>query len=347
MKMRVKKTGRIPHIVFLASFVVLFAVVLWGSDFSDGEPRWGVTFSHRYAKDELGLDPKETYRAILDELNVPLIRLVAYWNEIEQKRGERDWSALDWYMKEAERNGKEVTLAIGYRVPRWPECFIPEWAQSLSEQEFESALLAYLTDTVAHYTSSPALRVWQVENEPLLSGFGKCPTPNRELLKKEVLHVKSLDPSRPILLTASGELNLGAGIFGLSEIFGTTLYRIVWNKYIGWFEYPLPPAFYMLKAFLIQKLSRTEQVVIAELQAEPWGVGGAPLREIPLEKQTERFDVRELDRTLAYAKKTGIHDIYLWGVEWWYWRKIHGDPAFWELGKRLLNPIQNKQINGN
>src|SRR3989338_5721806 len=43
---------------------------------------WGVTFSKPYAQG-LGLDWKETYLAILDELNVKNLRIPAYWNELE------------------------------------------------------------------------------------------------------------------------------------------------------------------------------------------------------------------------------------------------------------------------
>ena len=41
--------------------------------------------------------------------------------------------------------------------------------------------------------------------------------------------------------------------------------------------------------------------------------------------------------TVEYASRTGFDEIYLWGVEWWYWlREKQGDGRFWRLGKGLM-----------
>ena len=46
---------------------------------------FGATFSKKFC-DELGLNWKETYISILDDLKVRYLRLPAYWDEIEKRR---------------------------------------------------------------------------------------------------------------------------------------------------------------------------------------------------------------------------------------------------------------------
>jgi len=36
----------------------------------------------------------------------------------------------------------------------------------------------------------------------------------------------------------------------IGDIFGTTMYRVVWNNLMGYFRYPLPASFYKFKANL-------------------------------------------------------------------------------------------------
>lgn len=329
------KKIKIAIIILIALFVLY--LLSWLFDFSFGQkPNWGATFSELYAE-ELGLNWKETYSAILNDLNIKKIRLIAYWNRIEPEKGATNFDDLDWQIAEAQKKNKEITLAVGFRVPRWPECHIPEWAANLPKEEFEKIVLTYLETVVNRYKTNPAIKIWQIENEPLLSVFGRCSKPDINLLKKEIALVKSLDPTQPVLITASGELSPWFKEAGLSEIFGTTLYRVVWNKYIGYFKHFTPPAFYALKAFSIKTFSRTKEVVIAELQAEPWAPALKPIAEIPFEEQIKHFDANQLRYNMEFAEKTGIKDIYLWGVEWWYWRKIHEDPSFWQTGKEILN----------
>jgi len=321
--------------MILLILIILFLLYLlsWKLDFSRGQkPSWGITFSQKYAE-ELGLDFKKVYLDIINELKPENLRLVAYWGYLEPEKGKFNFDDLDWQIKEAEKQNKKIILAIGHRVPRWPECHQPDWTNSLNQENFQNSLLDYLKEVVNHYKSSPSIVTWQVENEPLLSVFGQCPKPDRNFLKKEIELVKTLDPTRPILVTDSGELSLWLRSSGLSEIFGTTLYRIVWNKYIGWFKHLYPPVFYTLKANFVKKFLGTKEVMIIELQAEPWGVGGRPITDIPFDQEIKHFDLKQFKSNLEFAKKTGIKQIYLWGAEWWYWRKTKGDDSFWQLAK--------------
>ncbi len=330
-------------IVIVTVIVIVLAALMasWLLDFSDPHPVFGLTFSDVYARDELGLDPKATFIAILDELQPKTLRLVAYWNQVEATRGAYDFSSLDFQIGEAQKREIPVVLAIGYRTPRWPECHIPEWAGGLSLLDSHQALFDYMSAVIAHYKTSKVLSVWQVENEPLLGVFGNCPPPDREFVKQEIAFVKSKDPTRPILTTASGELSLWTSTAGLSELFGTTLYRYVWNKYTGPFTHIYPPAFYALRAWYAKQFLGVQDVSIIELQAEPWGEG-KPLPQTSFDDQIKNFGVPELKSIVSFARRTGIREVYLWGPEWWYYRKLHGDSSFWNAGKEIFADVRDK-----
>ena len=73
---------------------------------------------------------------IMDKWNFHYVRLSAQWDQIEKKKGEYDFNDLDWFMGEADKRGAKVALAVGQKVPRWPECHAPEWAKNLPDEEY-------------------------------------------------------------------------------------------------------------------------------------------------------------------------------------------------------------------
>ena len=131
---------------------------------------YGVTWSVMQAE-ELGLNSRAAYRAVLDDLKVRDIRIPAYWPRVEPKRAVYDWSELDFQLQEARVRDARVILAIGRRLPRWPECHVPDWAQKLSWEEQKGELRAYITAVVERYKDNTAITYWQVEKEPYLSAF--------------------------------------------------------------------------------------------------------------------------------------------------------------------------------
>ena len=92
------------------------------------EPNFfGVTFSTKFCR-EIGLDWREVYLAILDDLEVKEIRLPIYWDEIEKTPGVFDFTDYDYIISEGQKRGVNFIVNIGWRLPRWPECHSPEWA---------------------------------------------------------------------------------------------------------------------------------------------------------------------------------------------------------------------------
>jgi hypothetical protein len=184
------------------------------------------------------------------------------------------------------------------------------------------ALNNYLKTVTEHYKNHPALEIWQVENEPFLA-FGKvCRNLNSQKLQAEINVVKDLDNEHPVIITDSGELSWWNKTALAGDLFGTTAYRLVWNKYIGYFTYDwLPAAFYRYRA-TTYGLS-LNNAYISELQAEPWMPDHA-ITEANVEEQLKSMNLERLKKHLVFAKQTGFARAYLWGAEWWYWLKIHG-----------------------
>ena len=293
---------------------------------------WGVTFSRGYAAD---FEPnwQKVFLSVLDDLKVKRIRLIAYWSEIEKAQGKFDFQDLDWQINQASKREVEIILAVGRRLPRWPECFSPDWAKNFSEAENREFILAYITETISRYKENKQIKIWQVENEPFLRTFGECPKLNKEFLNQEIVMVKSLDSSRPVMITESGEFSTWIGGARRVDIVGTSIYRKVYGK-LGYVTYPIPPVFYSRKANLIKILFNVKDVIAIEVQAEPWG--DKPVKQMTSAEQDISMSLEQFNKNIEYFKNTGFDEGYLWGVEWWYWRKINGDERFWNRAKELF-----------
>lgn len=293
---------------------------------------FGVTYSTKFVE-ELGLKQNETYAAILDDLNVKYIRIPIYWDELEKEDGVFDFSNFDYLINEGEKRNVKFILSLGRRVPRWPECHSPAWLNNKDIVEAKSRTLRMLETVVNHYKDRNSVEYWQVENEPFLGTFGVCPPLDESFLVQEFDLVKSLD-SRKIIITASGELGTWKKEALIGYIFGSTLYRVVYNSWFGFVRYPLPNAFYKLKAKLAG-LS-PERLMVMELQAEPWVPEGKMI--YLTKKEIDRsMSVEQFKANLQYSINLDFSRTYIWGVEWWYWQKKYGDQRYWEISKYLFN----------
>jgi len=297
-------------------------------------PVYGVTFSQKYAFD-LELDWQKTYLAILDDLKVSNVRLIAYWDEIESVQDTFEFSNLDWQIEQAQDRGVGIILVVGRRTPRWPECHDPVWLSRLAPLAIEQQQLEFIKAVVERYKDNPSIKYWQVENEPLFAWFGQCPKPSKKFLKQEVDLVRSLD-SRPIVITDSGELNHWQGAASLADVLGTTMYRIVWNKYFGFWDYFfVPPAAYRYKADITKFLHKDlNRVIVTELQMEPWTMDQRMVN-LSLEDQQKSFTLERFKDNINYVEKTGFSEVYLWGAEYWYWLAQKGHSEIWQAAKKL------------
>ena len=331
--------------------IVLFILVLFAGWFSiyafqttkyfseNNNPSVGATFTKSFAE-HLQLDWRKVYLGALDDLKIKKFRIGLNWNEIEPSPGKFNFSDFDWMLSEAEKRNAKIVLAIGRRLPRWPECRVPEWAEKLPESELEARILKMLEASVSHFKASQTISTWQVENEPFFRFFGKdCPKPNKKFLAQEILLVRSLDKDRPVMITDSGELSLWWNSAALNpDILGISIYRYTWNKYFGFLKYFLPSWSYNIKGRLVSRF--VSRIIISELQAEPWAPNG--FLNLTSEEEAKTMSPAIFKDTFEFARKSGYDEAYLWGLEWWYFKKEKGDPVYWNFVKDLnLLPTAN------
>lgn len=331
----VKKVFKWIAIVVLVKIAVLALVVFFLAQKPKPESiTYGMSFNTMYAR-ELGLDYQETYDAILNDLGVRHLRLAAHWPMVEPAPGEFNFEEMDYQVKRAEEVGAEVVFAVGRRLPRWPECHVPAWLEGMSKEDREARQLAYMETVINRYKNSPAITVWQVENEPFLEvfAFEHCGELDTDFLDKEVALFRSLDGTRPLLITDSGNLGTWHGAFKRGDMFGTSVYVHFWNPELGQFRTFLPPWFYRVKDKLMRIVYGDKETVLIELSAEPWLL--EPVVDVPIETQFTRMNLEKFEDILAYAEGTHYQKQYLWGAEWWYWLMLQDRPEMWERGKQL------------
>ncbi len=320
---------------------IIFLIIILGYFFVGSPPRakeitFGVNFSQKHSQN-LGLDWKENYLALLDDLKVKEIKLISHWDLIEEEKDKFYFNDLDWQIKEAGKREAKIILVIGMKTGRWPECHIPEWAKNFSKKEQQERILNLIEKIVLRYQDSTTIWALQVENEPFFP-FGECPWSDREFLEKEMKLVRSINPQKkPLIFSDSGEGSFWVTAAKLGDVIGITMYKKVWFKQLNaYIYYPLPPVFYWRKAVLIKKIFNKE-VMVTELQAEPWGP--KLLYDISLKEQEKTMNLDRFKYNVSFAKKTGFNKFYLWGVEWWYQMKQKQDkPEIWLEAKRLFQP---------
>jgi hypothetical protein len=330
----IRKRFRILTWLFVFVLVVAMIVPLASYKRVPQKIQYGMSYNAIYAR-ELGLDTRKTFLAILDELRVKRVRLAAHWTLVESERDVWNWEQTDFELAEAKERNVDVIMGVGRRLPRWPECHIPEWAKGLSFEDQKKEIRELITESVRRYKDNPSITYWQVENEPFLNAFANehCGDLDVAFLHEEIQLVRSLDPTRPILVTDSGNLGTWHGAYRAGDAFGTSVYVYFWNPEFGKFTTFLPPWFYRLKDNAMQLLFGKKTTMLIELSLEPWLIES--VTAVPLDVQFTRMNPEIADTILEYARNTRYEYQYLWGAEWWYWLHTQGHHEMWNLGKEL------------
>ncbi|MFH1643458.1 MAG: endo-1,4-beta-xylanase [Patescibacteria group bacterium] len=318
--------------VFLIFFILVFIYFFIGKSHKSEDISWGVNFSQKHTV-SLGLDWKETYSAILDDLGVKKIKLAVHWDLIQPTPNEFNFEDLDWQIKKAQENDVKMILLLGIKTSRWPECHVPTWAKNKDIENQQIEILKMLEAVVSRYKDNPTVERWQIENEPFFP-FGECQWVDEDFLKKEIELVKSLD-NRPIIISDSGEGSFWFKAAKFGDIVGITTYKKVWMRQFKiYFNYPIPSIFYKRRADII-KMVFNKEVICIELQAEPWGP--ELLYTSPQEEQMKTMNPAQFNKNIEFASNTGFKEFYLWGSEWWYWMKTkQGDDGVWQEAKKLF-----------
>ena len=328
--------------VFLAIFVILvllvfenYLLMLRFERIEKTKPtEWGVSFSQVQAE-RFGSDWRQNYLALLQDLKFKNIRIPVYWDRIEKSPGSYDFSEVDWMLDEALKNDTRVTLVIGQKNIRYPECFYPAWLNTSDSKETSERALQMIEKSANHFRYHKAVAKWQLENEFLLKSFGKCSADNltNSQLQKELNVLKSVDSTRPIVMTQSDQF--GFPLMGpFANEFGFSMYRWSWDKSVGYWRYPQNGHYFWWKAAIISLLY-DQSIKIHELQAEPWGPIGN--EEISSSEANRTMNPSIFRDNIEYAKQTRIRSIDLWGAEWWWHEKQNGRSEMWEAIRAVIS----------
>lgn len=334
--------------VVIAFFTGMYSVGQWYIHKHANEPlTLGTTFVPDYAR-SFGLDPNETLRAMFEDLGMKQVRLVSYWKNIEVTPGKYDFSELDSEFALANQYNAQVSLAIGLRQPRWPECHEPKWVDvSGPENQWKPQLFKFISAVVDRYKDNPALDSYQLENEFFMSVFGECKNFDRSRLVDELDLVKRHDSGHKVIIARSNNwvgLPIGQP---RPDQFGISVYKRVWDATFThrYFEYPLPAWFYAALAGGGQILTGKD-MIIHELQAEPWTPNGLEITQTPLSEQFKSMNAKRMKDRIDYGEATGMRTIDLWGGEWWYWLKVKkGDPSVWNVVKDAVAQANAQNAN--
>ena len=300
------------------------------------DPNYGVSFSAKRAR-ELDLEPHAVLTALLDDMGIKNYRLMSYWDESEVTRGQLDFTELDWQISEVGKRGGTVSLSIGLRQPRWPECHQPDWAYSLHGNEWKQALYAYMERVVKRYETNPTVTSWQLENEAVNSWFGTCDKPDLERIHEEFNLVK-LWSKKPVWMSLSDQHGYPIKT-PVPDRYGYSVYRWVWNEKIPPFKesymiYPTPIWYHQLRGAIISAYTGKD-IFIHELQLEPWGP--IDTKYLSNDEQDKSMSTKQIGESVKFVRMIGKKDIYVWGGEWWYWRRAQGDASIWNTVQAELS----------
>jgi hypothetical protein len=309
----------------------------------------GTTFIKINAE-HLGLDWRSAYKEILTDIGIKQIRIPIFWDQLEREPGKFDWVDLDWQMQEAAKANAQVMLVVGHRVPRYPECYAPDWTKGLDDAAFKRSLFTMTETVVKHYRDHPALGAWQVENEPeakimgKIWGDGTCREISH-LVREEVQLVRRLNMRRiKIVVTYAFTPWTAAQVRKTlkfdSDVVAMTLFNKLYFRspfYTGYLEMfklgPLSPLRLGYQRSLIKK--NEQELWIAEMQAEPWGPDG-PYKFDQPEDADITMNPARLRETWDYAVNGGASRVYLWGAEWWLAERNQNRRQILDAVKRLV-----------
>jgi hypothetical protein len=307
----------------------------------------GASFSHRHLEG-LRLSPLPALKAF-KQIGFKWIRLGCYWDEIEKDKGKYSLSKIGQLITTCQKLGLDIVLTVGMKAPRYPEFYLPTWLEEkvkirqrcsfdTNHQELKRSLLQYLAKTIERLKHYSAVKVWQVENEPLdPSGPNRWRITTR-LLKEEAELVRKLDPSRPVLINLwSNQLIwkvLYRHLVKLADIVGLDLYFKRPFSLFGRFHHYFGP-FISDKTYqknIAQIKSSGKQVWLTELQAEPW----EPKELVTSKENPPSCLPQDIVENSRRVLNWGLDGLFFWGFEYWYWRKEQGDSRYWNSTKRAI-----------
>jgi len=329
------------------------------------KPKFGISFSQNVAK-EYGYEWKNFYTRILDDLKPDWVRVNFFWNQMIDDQGNLDLSDLIFQIEEAQKRDVKVIVALGLKVPYYPEFYLPSnlkeklsYGQEVDKnEEIAQAIMATDRQIIKSLSKYDNISFWQVENEPSISDVGF--SVSTEFVKKEAQLVKAEDPKkRPILVSFQTEFGFRSFYTPLLLIlekddaisfnmflktqtitlppisfFGKEI-RLPWPRVFNFPFFqtgPASPKFSRLKS-KIESLGH--QFMVLEMQAEPYNKNMTKFSDNAFIYPFKPADIKRSTNFLRFLK---VEYVGFWGIEWVY-KAVDSGNSSWlstikeEIGK--------------
>lgn len=324
----------------------------------------GISFSPARAE-FLGLNYQDAFIR-LEALHFKVIRLSAYWNEIDAD----GYGQLDWMMNQAARSHQAIVLTVGMKGLGWPEFYIPSSAlpdtplknsqDVATVPSIRDGALAFVDETVERYRNNPALYAWQVENEPFNRAGPDRMWIDSGFVRDEITSVRQLDGHhRQIIVNAFSHFNLlfdqasarqgfdigqllgfqadraeqdGLSVLKRGDILGMDVYTAIGYQLFGQNHMSRADGDWPDRLAQLRDMARAQgkQAWVTEAQAEPWD---ATMDTFSNPQSTSPKAVRSLFENL---KDAGYTTVLFWGSEYWLWRADNGDPRWLDTVKTIV-----------
>jgi len=336
-----------------------------------GSTQLGISFRPLQAA-AFGL---EVQAALEELLTYPyqLIRLGAYWNQIEPEPGKFDTGQLDWQLDAAEKAGKQIILCIGpLKTFGYPEFFVPahhlrhpfpegKRIKPSTYQNLLSAATGFITHLVEHYKQRKGIVAWQLEHEavdPL--GIEHSWRLDAAFVEGEAAALRAADPTRPLMMNGFLPTSLPVRLSQwwrtrdqgdslavaqrLADMIGIDYYpRNALLTVGGRTLYLDGSQSTWLKQRQRQLLAwsgvQGKQLLISEGQAEPWETITTP----PNPERKAMYSclpehlISNYNSWLDESGQDAALFAYLfWGAEYWLLRKQSADPSYLRAFERIL-----------
>jgi hypothetical protein len=338
-----------------------------------GPTMLGISFRPLQAT-ALGLDPALVLARLLP-YPYALIRLAAYWRQLEPAPDRLDLTDLDAQVDAAAAAGKKIILCVGpVKSFGYPEFFVPahhlpeplpegQLIGPLTHPRLLAAATSFLMRVVEHYREHPAIVAWQVEHEPVDPlGLEHSWRLAADFVRQEVAAVRAADPGRPVLLTGfvptslpvrlqqrwrtrdQGDSLVVAG--QLADIVGLNVY-----PRHGLVRAGSRTAYLAGSGSLWQRRAAARQcasaagdgrrVMVTEGQAEPWETVTTP-PSLPGRAMFSCLPEHVIANynaalELGHAAPGGLWAYLFWGAEYWVKRSEQGDDSYLSAFGRVLD----------
>jgi hypothetical protein len=331
----------------------------------------GISFRPLQAT-AFGLDTRAALRALLD-YPYQLIRLGAYWNQIESEPGIFRPEELDWQIEAAEQAGKQIILCVGpLKTFGYPEFFAPahHLRQPFAEHsrikpaaypQLVEAAAAFITRVVERYQHHKSIIAWQLEHEavdPL--GVEHSWRLDSALVEIESQILRKADPTRPLMMNGFLPTTL---LLRLSQWWRTrdqgdslaVAQRLADMVGIDYYpRYALVTlggrTLYLdgsqnhwqrekRNDLLAWANSHGKKLMIAEGQAEPWETVTKPPN--PASQAMYSCPPEQIIHNYNACLRdsgqpTSLYAYLFWGAEYWLLRQKSGDASYLNAFKRIL-----------